>query len=98
MLKSKSIADCDSGSAIATCGTTPRSEYLGLTMFKPASDWHPESVSVTAARMMQTAVSSVAKIRFRFMANRNVCKGLARPAPRANRCGMVCRLQANRQP
>ena len=66
-------------------------------MFRPASDWHPESDSVTAERMMQIAVSSVAKMRFRFMANGSLCKGLARriaPGQKpANRCGMVCRLQ-----
>src|SRR5947199_4948435 len=46
-------------------------------MFRPASDWHPDIDSVTAERTMQIAVSRVAKMRFRFMANGCLCKGLA---------------------
>jgi hypothetical protein len=47
---------------------------------------------------MQMAVSSVAKIRFRFMTSVTFCKGLARrlaPPEIANRCGMVCRLHTS---
>src|SRR5438046_213417 len=48
-------------------------------MFKPASDRHPDIDRVTADRRRQIAVSSVAKMRFRFMANGCLCKGLACP-------------------